>query len=64
MHLQVLYQSLGSPPSPPPPDLKPEMGEKQVNAAYNMLYIPWMVILGDHDIKKTLSKNSFLSCPG
>ena len=36
----------------PPPDVIPKSGEKHVNTAENMLYIAWMVILGDHDVKK------------
>ena len=47
---------LGSPP-PPPPDLIPKSGEKHVNPAKNMLYIPGMVTLGDHNVKKTSFKN-------
>ena len=51
---------LGDPP-PPPPDLIPKQGEKHVNTAYNMLYIAWMVILGDDNIKKTSFKNFHFS---
>ena len=46
---------LGDPP--PPRDLIPKLDEKHANTAYNMLYIPWMVILGDHNIKKTSFEN-------
>ena len=52
---QVVYKSLGNPP--PPPDLIPKLDEKHVNTAQNMLYIAWMVILGDHGIKKTSFEN-------
>ena len=41
---------LGAPP--PPTDLIPKWGEKHVNTTYNMLYIPWMVILCGHHIKR------------
>ena len=34
--------------------------EKHINPAGNMLYIPWMVILSDHDVKKKVSKTSIL----
>ena len=51
----VVYQSLGRPP--PPPDLIPKSGEEHVNTAQNMLYIPWMVILGGHNIKKLTFEN-------
>ena len=46
---------LGDPP--PPPDLFPKQGENHVNTAKNMLYIPWVVILGDDNIKKVSFKN-------
>ena len=46
---------LGDPP--PPPHLIPKSGEKHVNTAYNMFYIPWMVILGGHNIKKNSFEN-------
>ena len=42
----------------PPPS--PLQGEKHINAAENVLYIGWMVILCGHNIKKL----RFLSCPG
>ena len=29
-----------------------------------MLYIPWMVILGDHNIKKKVSETSIFELPG
>ena len=54
MHKQVVYQSLGT---PPPLDLIPKYVEKQENTAQNMLYIPWMVILGDHNIRKISFEN-------
>ena len=37
---------------PPPPCPIPKQGEKHMKTALNMLHIPWMVILGDHNIKK------------
>ena len=58
-----MYQSLGSPPPPPPPDPIPKQGEKHVNTAQNMLYIPWMVILGGDNIKKQVSKTSIFELP-
>ena len=42
---------------PPPRDLIPKYGENHVNTAYNMVYIPWMVILCGHNIKKIGSKS-------
>ena len=42
---------------PPPPDLIPKLDEKHVNTAKNMLYIAWMVILGNHGIKKVSFEN-------
>ena len=42
---------------PPPPDLLPKQGKKHANGAENMLYVPWMVILGGHNIRKTTFKN-------
>ena len=56
LHEQVVHQSLGNPP--PPPDPIPKQGEKHVNAAQNVLYIAWMVILGDDNINK-MSFNNF-----
>ena len=44
-------------PPPPPPDLLPKQGEKHANGAKNMLYVPWMFILGGHNIRKTSFKN-------
>ena len=32
-----------------------------MNTARTMLYIPWMVILGDHGIKRRVSKTSILA---
>ena len=49
LHKQVVYQSLGS---PPPPNAIPKKGERDVNTAENVLYIPWMVILRGRNIKK------------
>ena len=58
--MQVVYQSLGrSPPARP----IPTSGEKHINTAQNMLYIPWMVILGDHGIKKNVLKTSIVELP-
>ena len=50
-----MYQPLGDPP--PPRDLIPKQGGKRENTAQNMLYIPWMVILRDHNIIKTSFEN-------
>ena len=36
----------------------PKQGEKNVNTAENMLYIPWMVISGDGNIKQISFKTS------
>ena len=47
---------LGGTP-PPHPDLIPKWGEKHVNTAQNMLYIPGIVILGDDNMIKTIFKN-------
>ena len=38
-------------------------GEKHKNTAQHMLYISWMVILGDHGIKKKVSKTSIVGLP-
>ena len=51
---------LGTPPPSPPRAQHPSKG-KFINAVSNMLSILWMVILGDHRIKKKLSKNLILS---
>ena len=46
------------PPTPPPPARPiPKEGENHLNLAYNMLYILWVVIFGDHTIKKISSQN-------
>ena len=44
-----------------PPAQDPKLGEKHVNTAYNMLYIPWMIILGDHNISKKRFENFHFS---
>ena len=56
LHKQVVYQSPRSPP-PPPKDLIPKWGENHINTAYNMLYIPWMVILCGHNIIQMIFQN-------
>ena len=40
------------PPPPPPACPLPKEAGKHVNMGQIMLYIPWMVILRDHNIKK------------
>ena len=43
-----------------PPPLCPilQKGERHISTAYDMLYIPWMVILGDYGSKKKSFENS------
>ena len=43
--------------SPAPRDLVPKNGEKHITSAYNVLYIPWMVIFGGHNIRKKSFEN-------
>ena len=53
LHKQLVYQSVENPPLPPPVGRIPKQGEINVETASDMLYIPWMVIWGDHNIINT-----------
>ena len=40
-------------PDPPPPHPIPKQAAKRLNAAQNVLYVAWTVILGVHNIKRS-----------
>ena len=42
---------------PPLPAPNTQISEQHVKIAQNMLYIAWMAILGDHNIKKITFEN-------
>ena len=57
------HSLLNNPGHTNPSHLIPRHGERHITTASNMLYIPWMVILSDLGIKKTIFQNfDFWSC--
>ena len=56
-HQKRKEQDCGSARQPHHVQVDNKRPEKHVNTAYNMLYIPWMVILGGHNIQTTSFEN-------